>query len=358
MMSMAWSCAVCCGGSTPTRDGQAMRWTVLDTATWKQSRTNVHNPQPTTHIATMRCSLCLLALSACSAATAFVPASIQRQQARVLAPLFAAEEAEQGGDERPKEPSISEPPTEPGTHEELMYALGVNLARQIGDVRPLVENGDELTLVAKGLLDTVIGRLDEQAQAVLLKSRQKDLNELVTERAMKIRDRLVAAGEEMLADMEKTEDVVKLDTGVLLHVVDFGPEGQGQGTRPTKASSVKVSYHGTLPDGTVFDSTLGDEPVTFAVGQVIQGWQQALLKMHEGETAMVGIPPAQGYGEQGSPDGSIPGGATLFFKIRLEEVLTAGIGGGPTLVGADGKKLKKDSESSGSGLLGADGKPL
>lgn len=306
----------------------------------------------------MRCSLCLLALSACSAATAFVPASIQRQQARVLAPLFAAEEAEQGGDERPKEPSISEPPTEPGTHEELMYALGVNLARQIGDVRPLVENGDELTLVAKGLLDTVIGRLDEQAQAVLLKSRQKDLNVLVTERATKIRDRLVAAGEEMLADMEKTEDVVKLDTGVLLHVVDFGPEGQGQGTRPTKASSVKVSYHGTLPDGTVFDSTLGDEPVTFAVGQVIQGWQQALLKMHEGETAMVGIPPAQGYGEQGSPDGSIPGGATLFFKIRLEEVLTAGIGGGPTLVGADGKKLKKDSESSGSGLLGADGKPL
>jgi len=297
---------------------------------------------------TMRSTtLCLLALSC---ATAFVPAPLE--QRRAYAPLFA-EEAE-----RPKEPSISEPPTEPGTHEELMYALGVNLARQIGDVRPLVENGDELTLVAKGLLDTVIGRLDEQGQAVLLKSRQKDLNELVTERAMKIRDRLVAAGKEMLTDMEKTEGVEKLSTGVLLHVVDFGPEGEGHGTRPTKASSVKVSYHGTLPDGTVFDSTLGGDPATFAVGQVIPGWQQALLKMHEGETAMVGIPPEQGYGERGSPDGSIPGGATLFFKIRLEEVLTAGIGGSPTLVGADGKKLKKNDDNSGSGLLGADGRPL
>ena len=79
--------------------------------------------------------------------------------------------------------------------------------------------------------------------------------------------------------------------------------------------------------------------------------------MHEGETAMVGIPPEQGYGERGTPDGSIPGGSTLFFKIQLLEVLSAGIGGGPTLLGADGQKIKKESSGSG-GLLGADGKPL
>lgn len=314
----------------------------------------------------MRCSAVCLLLSLSSGALAFVPArqtNVHVPQFRHRAPLFessSAEETAVAGDktEKEREPTISEPPTEPGTHEELCYALGVNLARQIGDVRPLVENGDELTLVAKGLLDTVIGRLDEQAQAVLLKSRQKDLNALITERAMKIRDRLVAAGEDMLDDMSKTEGVKKLDSGVLLHVVDAGPDGEGSGQRPTKASAVKVSYHGTLPDGTVFDSTLGQDPVTFAVGQVIPGWQQALQAMHEGETAMVGIPPEMGYGEQGSPDGSIPGGATLFFKIKLEEVLTAGVGGSPTLLGADGAKLKKKDDSAGSGLLGADGKPL
>ena len=78
------------------------------------------------------------------------------------------------------------------------------------------------------------------------------------------------------------------------------------------------------------------------------------MKMHEGETAMLGIPPEQAYGADGTPDGRIPGGSTLFFKIQLLEVMSAGIGGGPTLLGADGQKLKKES----GGLLGADGKPL
>lgn len=55
---------------------------------------------------------------------------------------------------------------EPGSHDELMYALGVNLARQLGDVRPLVKSGDELASVAKGLLDTVIGRLLRMVSAI------------------------------------------------------------------------------------------------------------------------------------------------------------------------------------------------
>ena len=54
------------------------------------------------------------------------------------------------------------PTSEFNPDEELMYALGVNLARQLGDIRPLVENGEELTFVAKGLLDAVVGRLNEE----------------------------------------------------------------------------------------------------------------------------------------------------------------------------------------------------
>ena len=61
---------------------------------------------------------------------------------------------------------------------------------------------------------------------------------------------------------------------------------------------------------------------------------------------------------EGTPDGSIPGGATIFFKVQLLEVLSAGIGGSPTLLGADGKKLGSNADSEGSGLLGPDGKPL
>jgi FKBP-type peptidyl-prolyl cis-trans isomerase len=143
-------------------------------------------------------------------------------------------------------------------------------------------------------------------------------------------------------------------------VLDPGPDG-GSGMRPTKSSSVKIHYHGTLADGTIFDSTLGGEPVTLPLAGVIPGWREGVLRMHEGETAMIGIPPAVGYGAKGTPDGRIPPESTLFFKVQLLEVLSAGIGGAPSLLGADGTKLSKlkaASASGSSGLLGVDGRPL
>lgn len=133
----------------------------------------------------------------------------------------------------------------------------------------------------------------------------------------------------------------------------------GKGVRPTRSSTVKIHYHGTLADGTTFDSTLGGEPVVLPVAQVIPGWRDGVLKMHEGETALLGIPSEQGYGPQGTPDGRIPGGSALFFKVQLIEVMSAGIGGSPSLIGLDGKSMKSsDSEQASSGLLGADGRPL
>ena len=252
---------------------------------------------------------------------------------------------------------LDKAPVEEGTHDELMYALGVNLARQLGDVRSLVENGQELAVLTKGLVDTLIGQLSEEGQSGLLGRRGQDLNKLVTERALKIQQRLEAAGRQMLDQMKQSEGVQVLDSGVALHVLEHGPEGPGQGVRPTQASTVKIHYHGTMPDGTTFDSTLGKEPVSLPLASVIPGWREGVLKMHEGETAMIGIPPELAYGEKGTPDGRIPGGSTLFFKVQLLEVMSAGIGGGPTLLGADGQKLKKSSPES-SGLLGADGKPM
>lgn len=238
---------------------------------------------------------------------------------------------------------------EPGTHDELMYALGVNLARQLGDIRPLVQDGEELAQVAKGLLDTVVGRLDDNGQRMLLSSRGKELDELIVSRANALREQLEKRGREMLQNMAETEGVKVLDSGVILHVLEDGPGGPGQGIRATKASVVQIHYHGTLADGTVFDSTLGGDPVNFPLAQVIPGWREGVLAMHEGETAMLGIPPEQGYGPQGTPDGRIPGGSALFFKIQLLKVLTGEIGGSG-LVGPDGKSPLKRNDG-GSGLI-------
>jgi len=161
------------------------------------------------------------------------------------------------------------------------------------------------------------------------------------------------AGESMLKTMSETEGVETLPSGVRVHMLE---KAANENQRPTAASAIKLHYHGTLPDGTVFDSSLGnEEPMSLAVGQLIPGFKEGLLKLHEGDTAMIGIPSELAYGEEGSVDGRVPGGAAIFFKVQLIEVLSAGIGGGPSLLGADGKKLTKNDSP---GLLGADGKPL
>ena len=74
-------------------------------------------------------------------------------------------------------------PIEEGSHDELMYALGINLARQLGDVRPLVENSEELTQVARGLLDAVVGKVDEVGQRDILQRRGDELSKTIVERA-------------------------------------------------------------------------------------------------------------------------------------------------------------------------------
>ena len=172
-----------------------------------------------------------------------------------------------------------------------------------------------------------------------------------------LREKLEIAGREMLKDMAATEGAETLDNGVVLHVLEYGPEGKGKGIRPTSSSVCLMHYHGTLADGSVFDSTISGDPIQLPLAQVIPGWKDGVLKMHEGEAAMLGIPPEHAYGEKGTPDGSIPGGATLFFKVQLIKILSGGVGGSPSLLGVDGKPLTKDS-GGGSGLLGADGKPL
>jgi FKBP-type peptidyl-prolyl cis-trans isomerase len=165
-----------------------------------------------------------------------------------------------------------------------------------------------------------------------------------------LREQLETRGREMLKNMAETEGVKALGSGVILHVLEHGPEGPGQGIRATKASVVSTHFHGTLADGTVFDSTLGGDPVKLPLVQVIPGLRDGVLAMHEGETAMVGIPPEQGYGPEGTPDGRVPGGSALFFKIQLLKVLTGEIGGSG-LVGSDGKSPLKRKADGGSGLI-------
>lgn len=95
----------------------------------------------------------------------------------------------------------------------------------------------------------------------------------------------------------------------------------GDGPKPQPTDKVSVHYHGTLIDGTVFDSSVErGAPAQFGVTQVIPGWVEGLQLMPVGSKWKLHIPPALGYGDRGQ--GSIPGGAALVFEVELLDIVT------------------------------------
>lgn len=123
------------------------------------------------------------------------------------------------------------------------------------------------------------------------------------------------ANEEYLQAKAGEEGVVVLDNGVMYRVLR---EGRGS-RKPTPRSIVYVHYTGRLIDGTVFDTTEGDNlPGLFVVRELIMGWQIALTRMCEGDRWEVCIPAKWGYGSTRMDD--IPANSTLVFEIELVKI--------------------------------------
>ena len=123
------------------------------------------------------------------------------------------------------------------------------------------------------------------------------------------------ANEAFLASKAQEEGVVTLDSGVLYRVLE-----EGHGTRkPSPRSIVYVHYTGRLIDGTVFDSTNGNQlPALFMVGDLIMGRQIALTRMCEGDKWEVYIPARWGYGSTRMDQ--IPAHSTLVFTLELIKI--------------------------------------
>jgi FKBP-type peptidyl-prolyl cis-trans isomerase FklB len=118
-------------------------------------------------------------------------------------------------------------------------------------------------------------------------------------------------GEQFLAENALKEGVQVTESGLQYEVIKMG-----KGKKPAATDKVKVHYHGTLIDGTVFDSSVDrGEPITFGLNQVIAGWTEGVQLMPIGSKFRFYIPQELGYGAQQA--GSIPPYSTLIFEVEL-----------------------------------------
>ena len=124
------------------------------------------------------------------------------------------------------------------------------------------------------------------------------------------------AGEEFLAINKNRPGVVTLPSGLQYEILN-----EGNGPKPKATDQVKCHYHGTLIDGTVFDSSVErGQPATFGVNQVIPGWVEALQLMPVGSKWKLFIPSNLAYGKAGAGQ-SIEPNSTLIFEVEILDIV-------------------------------------
>lgn len=198
------------------------------------------------------------------------------------------------------------------TMDKTSYAIGLSFGQHLAQSKI---KGIDYQSFAKGVEAMCEGKQPE----IDLKEAQELLNKFFTkleEEAKAQFAQVREAGEKFMEENGKRDNVVTLPSGLQYEVIT-----EAIGQKPVATDKVKVHYHGTLIDGTVFDSSVRrGEPATFGVTQVIQGWVEALQLMPVGSKWKLYIPYNLAYGEQGAGQMIAPYSA-LIFEVELLEIV-------------------------------------
>lgn len=201
-----------------------------------------------------------------------------------------------------------------GVGNQIAQQMVPNMERQIfGESGDKKVNGAALL---KGLQNALkkealaVPNAAELIQSISERSQKEAMAKQEAELQAQHADKLAAANK-FLAENKAKEGVVTLPSGLQYKILK-----EGTGAKPTAADRVTVHYHGTLIDGTVFDSSVDrKEPASFGVGQVIKGWTEGLQLMPVGSKWIFYIPYDLAYGPSGNQ--GIPPFSTLVFEVEL-----------------------------------------
>lgn len=193
--------------------------------------------------------------------------------------------------------------------DKVSYALGLSIGNnfQNSGIKDL-----QVDDFIKGLTDV----MEEKQPAITYDEAKEVINEYFIKLQKEKMEINKKAGEEFLHINKGRAGVVELPSGLQYQVLK-----QGNGAKPSATDKVKCHYHGTLINGTVFDSSVQrGQPAVFGVNQVIPGWVEALQLMPVGSKWRLFIPSNLAYGEHGAGE-MIEPNSTLIFDVELLDIV-------------------------------------
>jgi FKBP-type peptidyl-prolyl cis-trans isomerase FklB len=193
--------------------------------------------------------------------------------------------------------------------EKFSYALGLSLASNLLQSQIKTVEFDAMFAAIRDVMEGRKPTISPQ-----------EANEVIEEYFIAQQARLgvinAREGEEFLSRKKLEEGIIELESGLQYKIIK-----QGNGHKPRLTDKVKCHYHGTLINGTIFDSSVNrGEPTVFPVNGVIKGWIEALQLMSIGSKWQLYIPPHLAYGDHGT-GASIGPNSTLIFDVELLEIV-------------------------------------